>query len=150
METIKEKSLDILRELIIINNDRYEGYRTASEELNDVSFKAIHAELSLQSTRFSAELRKLIPPNELAPENDETKFFGDFYSSWMSIKSALAENDNSAILLLCKFSEDIIQKTYDDYIIDVDIASEVSSLVKKQRKELDKSYDLLKAFQKII
>jgi uncharacterized protein (TIGR02284 family) len=150
METIKEKGLDTLRELIIVNNDRFEGYKTAANETNDANFKALFAELSLQSRRFSDELRKLIPPHEDAPGNDETKIFGDLYRSWMGMKNALTESNSQAILLSCEFSEDIIRKNYDDYIMDPDVPGEVLALVKKQRSELDRSYDLLRSKKKSI
>jgi len=145
METIKEKGLDVLRELIIVNNDRFEGYKTAANETNDAGFKALFAEFSMQSKRFSDELRRLIPPHEEAPGNDETKIFGDLYRSWMGMKNALTENNNHAILLSCEFSEDIIRKTYDDFIMDPDVPGEVLGLVRKQRSELDRSYDLLRS-----
>lgn len=143
METIKEKGLDTIKELIIINNDRYEGYKTAAKETNDASLKSLFAEFSLQSKRFNDELRKLIPLDE-APPIDETNIFGDFYRSWMGMKTALTENDSKAILLSCEFGEDIIKKTYDDVIMDPDIPESVLTFVKKQRMELDKSYDLVK------
>lgn len=150
METIKEKGLDILRELIIVNNDRFEGYKTAANETDDASFKALFAEFSMQSKRFSDELRKLIPQNEEAPCSDETKIFGDLYRSWMGMKNALNESNSHNILLSCEFSEDIIRKTYDDFIMDPDVPGEVLALVRKQRSELDRSYDLLRTMKKSI
>ncbi|MES2394959.1 MAG: PA2169 family four-helix-bundle protein [Bacteroidota bacterium] len=150
METIKEKGLDTLRELIIVNNDRFEGYKTAAKETNDASLNALFTEFSTQSKKFSDELRKLIPPHEEAPGNDETKIFGDLYRSWMGMKNALTENNNHAILLSCEFSEDIIRKTYDDFIMDPDVPEEVLALVSKQRSELDRSYDILRTKKKSI
>lgn len=150
METIKEKGLDTLRELIIVNNDRFEGYKTAANETDDARFKALFAELSMQSTKFSDELRKLIPPHEEAPCSDETKIFGELYRSWMEMKNALTESNNHAILLSCEFSEDIIRKTYDDFIMDPDVPEDVLALVRKQRSELDRSYDVLRTMKKSI
>ena len=149
METIKEKGLDTLRELIIINNDRFEGYKTVANETDDASVNTLFTTLSMQSKKFSDELRKLIPSNEEAPDNDETKIFGDFYRSWMNMKNALTENNNKAILLSCEFSEDIIRKIYDDFIMEPDVHEEVLNLVKKQRDELDQSYEMLKEKRKI-
>lgn len=150
METIKEKGLETLRELIIVNNDRHEGYKTATKETNDPSLKELFSEFSIQSKKFSDELRKMIPPDEEAPGNDETKVFGDLYRSWMGMKNALTENNNQAILLSCEFSEDSIRKTYDDFIMDPDVSGEVLALVSEQRTELDRSYDLVRKKQKVI
>ena len=47
METITEKASKELKELIIINNDRYEGYRTAIEETEDIDLKVLfHSSVS--------------------------------------------------------------------------------------------------------
>ncbi len=148
METAQEKGLETLRELIIINNDRFEGYKTAAKETNDAGFKSLFAEFSLQSKRFGDELRKLIPPEEESPARDETKVFGDFYRSWMGMKTALTENDNKAILLSCEYGEDVIKKTYDDIMKDPEISPEILKSIKKQRDELEQSADLVKAKRK--
>ena len=147
METVKEvKSIDALKELIIINNDRYEGYKTASKETKDPDYKALFAEFSLQSKRFSDELRKLIPFTEEAPDRDETKASGKVYRVWMDVKAALTANDNKAILASCEFGEDVALKSYDDVLEEPEeISSELLALIKKQRVELQKSHDLIKA-----
>jgi uncharacterized protein (TIGR02284 family) len=146
METVKVKSVDALKELVIINNDRYEGYKTASKETKDPDYKALFAEFSLQSKRFGDELKKLIPYTEEAPDRDETKASGKVYRVWMDVKAALTKNDNKAILASCEFGEDVALKTYDDVIEDSeDLSSELLELVKKQRVELQRSHDLIKA-----
>lgn len=147
METVKDKGLETLRELIIINNDRYEGYKTAAEETNEESLKSLFIEFSLQSKRFSHELRKLIPSTEKAPASDETKIFGDFYKSWMRMKSALTENDNNAILSSCELGEKIIKKNYDAVIEDPDTSVALLKLINFQRRELERCFDLVKAKQ---
>ncbi|MFY9309050.1 MAG: PA2169 family four-helix-bundle protein [Bacteroidia bacterium] len=147
METVKEvKSVDALKELIVINNDRYEGYKTASKETKDPDYKALFAEFSLQSKRFGDELRKLIPFTEETPDRDETKASGKVYRVWMDVKAALTANDTKSILASCEFGEDVALKTYNDVLEEPEeISSELLELIKKQRAELQKSHDLIKA-----
>lgn len=147
MEREETNNSDILRELIIINNERFDGYKTAARETNDAAFKALFAEFSLQSKRFRDELRQLIPINEESPANDETKLFSDFYQSWMKMKTALGENNNNAILATCEIGEDIIKKNYDDIIKNASFSDKILAVLKKQKKELEKSYDLIKLKQ---
>jgi len=147
MEREKTNNSDILRELIIINNERFDGYKTAARETNDAAFKALFAEFSLQSKRFRDELRQLIPINEESPANDETTLFGDFYQSWMKMKTAIGDNNNNEILAACEIGEDIIKKNYDDIIKNASFSDKILVVLKKQKKELEKSYELIKLKQ---
>lgn len=147
MERNKTTSSDLLRELIIINNERYEGYKTAARETNDAAFKALFAEFSLQSKRFRDELRQLLPINEESPANEESKLFGDFYQSWMKMKTALGENNYNAILEACEFGEDIINKNYDDILKNASFSDKTLTVLETQKKELEQSSDLIKLKQ---
>ncbi|HET8964480.1 MAG TPA: PA2169 family four-helix-bundle protein [Chitinophagales bacterium] len=148
MKTVSEKQAKALSDLIIINNDRYEGYNKAAEQTTDADLKSLFTKLSLQSKEFSSDLRKLVPFTEEAPERDETTVSGKFYRAWMDVKSALTSKDRKAILSSCEFGEDVAKKTYDD-VLDKpeDIPSDVLSLVQKQRRELQQGHDTVKALR---
>lgn len=148
MKTVSEKKAKALSELVIINNDRYEGYKKAAEETTDSDLKALFTKFSTQSKGFSSELRSLIPFTEEAPDRDETTVSGKFYRAWMDVKSALTAKDRKAILSSCEFGEDVAKKTYDD-VLDKpeDIPSDVLSLIKKQRSELQQGHDTVKALR---
>lgn len=145
METVKEKSTEAIAELVIINNDRYEGYKTAAEETTDSELKSEFTKLSQQSNGFSEELRRLIPSSEEAPKRDETKLSGKFYRAWMDVKSALTGKNRKAILSSCEYGEDVALQTYDEVLNDFqDISDDIISLVKRQRAELKQSHDKIK------
>jgi uncharacterized protein (TIGR02284 family) len=67
MET---KTATTIKDLIVINNDRYEGYKTAAEETKDADLKSLFTEFSLQSKGFSQELRKFLPAGEEQPNSN--------------------------------------------------------------------------------
>ncbi|MES2590709.1 MAG: PA2169 family four-helix-bundle protein [Bacteroidota bacterium] len=146
METIKEKSVDVLKELIVINNDRYEGYKTAAKETENPDYKALFAEYSLQSKRFAEELRTFMPYSEDAPDRDETKASGKLYRAWMDAKAAITANDNKSIFASCEFGEDVAKKTYDDALEDPEeLSPEILAVIQKQRGQLQQSHDLIKS-----
>jgi uncharacterized protein (TIGR02284 family) len=148
METLTEKTVTALNALIIINNDRYEGYKTASEETDDVDLKLLFTRFSTQSKRFSNELQKMIPFTEERPDKDETTVSGKFYRVWMDIKAALTAKDRKGILASCEFGEDVAKKTYDE-VLDhpEDINSDLLSLIRKQRNELQEGHDHVKSLR---
>ena len=148
MQDLKEKTTTTLSSLIIINNDRYEGYKTAAEETDDADLKYLFARLAMQSKGFSSELRKLIPFTEEGPDRDETTISGKFYRVWMDIKSALTAKDRKGILASCEFGEDAAKKTYDDVLKNTEnISSELLSIIRKQRVELQQEHDNVKALR---
>ena len=88
----------------------------------------------------------MIPFTEETPDRDETKASGKVYRVWMDVKAALTANDIKSILASCEFGEDVALKTYDDVLEDPeDTSSELLELINKQRVELQKSHDLIKA-----
>src|SRR5688500_18023809 len=130
METIKETN-KALSALIIINNDRYEGYKKAAEETKDADLKEIFTRFSNQSRGFSEELRKLFSYQEASePEKDETTTAGKLFRVWMDIKSALATKDRKAILASCEFGEDVAKRAYSE-VVDKpgDVSLEVLTVV---------------------
>ncbi len=148
MKTVSEKKAKALNDLIIINNDRFEGYKKAADETTDLDLKALFSKYSLQSRSFASELRNLIPFTEEAADRDETTVSGKFYRAWMDVKSALASKDKKAILSSCEFGEDMAKKTYND-ILDKpeDVPSDVLSIMKKQRMELQAAHNSIKTLR---
>jgi uncharacterized protein (TIGR02284 family) len=145
MET---KTTSTIKDLIIINNDRYEGYKTAAEETKDADLKAMFTEFSLQSKTFSEELRNYLPANEDQPNSDETKNSGKLYRVWMDIKAAVTGNDRKAILSSCEYGEDHAKKHYNEAVEHPeDIPAEALQIVQRQRTEILRGHDKVKAMR---
>ncbi|MBL7911290.1 MAG: PA2169 family four-helix-bundle protein [Bacteroidia bacterium] len=146
METTKTATA--INDLIIINNDRYEGYKTAAEEIKDADLKSLFIDFSNQSKGFALDLRKFVPSAEEQPERDETKNTGKLYRIWMDLKSAITGNDRKAILSSCEFGEDKAKATYDDVLKHTeDIPTEALSVITKQRAAIQKGHDTVKSLR---
>ncbi len=146
METTKTATA--INDLIIINNDRYEGYKTAAEEIKDADLKSLFIDFSNQSKGFALDLRKFVPSAEEQPERDETKNTGKLYRIWMDLKSAITGNDRKAILSSCEFGEDKAKATYDDVLkYTEDIPTEALSVITKQRAAIQKGHDTVKSLR---
>ena len=115
MET--EKTIDALNKLITINNDRIEGYETASKETDETDLKSLFAHLMATSQKCKRELEAEVLV--LAGEPSEgTKASGKFFRAWMDVKAALTGKDRKAILNSCEFGEDAAIKTYENVMED--------------------------------
>jgi len=148
METITEKSSKQLKKLIIINNDRYEGYKTAANETDEPELKALFEHYSHQSKEFSDELQKLLPDSSYSPEPGETKNTGKLYRIYMDLKATIAGKDRKAILASCEYGEDVAKEAYDKVLENQGgIDEEIVDIIRKQRIELQKGHDKIKVMR---
>ncbi|MBA3662913.1 MAG: PA2169 family four-helix-bundle protein [Bacteroidetes bacterium] len=136
-----------INSLIVINNDRYEGYKKAAEETKDVDLKTLFTKFSIQSKGFGESLRPFNDTDD-QPKHDETTNSGKLYRVWMDVKAAMTANDRKAILNSCEYGEDVAKKTYDEVMEHADdVPSEVLDIIRKQRAELQKAHDEVKALR---
>lgn len=144
MEAQQQESAAI-KDLIVINNDRFEGYQTAAKETEDSQLKSLFNEFSLQSKGFSEELRRFLPAGASAPERDETKNTGKLYRVWMDIKAAVTAKDRKAILSSCEFGEDVAKKHYEEVLSHADgVPAEAMEVIRRQQQAILKGHDTVK------
>ncbi|HOZ87543.1 MAG TPA: PA2169 family four-helix-bundle protein [Bacteroidia bacterium] len=149
MET--QKTALAIKDLIIINNDRYYGYKTAVSETKDEDLKSLFTQFSNQSKTFSVQLRKFIPADETGINDNETKNSGKLFRLWMDFRSAITDHDRKAILRSCEFGEYAAKRTYDEVLeYKQDIPAEAMSLIRRQREELQKGHDQVKSMRQAI
>src|ERR1043166_9351094 len=140
METIEKDTVSLLNDLVIINNDRIEGYKKASDETENGELKLLFNEMAEQSRGFKSELSGEI--TRLGGEVESgTKTSGKFYRAWMDIKSALTGKDEKAIVSSCEYGEDAALEEYQDVLDSEELSSECRTLVSKQKGSLQASHD---------
>src|SRR5690349_19819739 len=100
-----EKSIDVLNMLIQINNDRIEGYQTASKETEERDLQSLFSDLIETSETCRAELTEEVERLGGTPA-EGTKTSGKFFRAWMDVKAAITGKDRKAILSSCEFGED--------------------------------------------
>jgi uncharacterized protein (TIGR02284 family) len=147
MTITQEKAVEVVNDLIIINNDRVEGYQRALKETKDADLQVLFQQYIAQSQNFASELRQLVAGNEDTPL-DQTTFSGKVYRTWMDIKSAITGADRHAILASCEYGEDVAQKSYTDALEEsAELPTDVLSLINRQQTELKKAHDNVKALR---
>lgn len=145
MNTTSEKVAGVIKDLIIINNDRYEGYNTAATETTDLELKAMFERFSTQSNQFNSELRRFIPREE-SPDG-ETTTSGKLYRVWMDVRAAITANDRKAILSSCEFGEDVALASYKSALLEEELPEEISSTIRKQKEHLQEAHNTVKAMR---
>lgn len=134
-----KKTIIAFNSLIVINNDRIEGYKIASNEIEDDDLKLFFAELGQTSVECRKELSEEVERLGGIPD-EGTRNCGKFFRAWMEVKAALTGNDRRAILNSCEYGEDIALETYKNVLI-----QEVHEINSVEQNLLNKQYALLKA-----
>jgi uncharacterized protein (TIGR02284 family) len=144
METTNKAVVDSLNNLIQINNDRIQGYLTASKETEEQDLKNVFSELMQTSQECRRELSQEV--TKLGGEPIEgTTVSGKVYRAWMDVKAALTSKDRGAILNSCEFGEDVAVKTYEAELeAEALNGSGLSSLVREQYSKIKAGHDQIK------
>ena len=143
-----EKALKALNDLIEINNDRVEGYETASKETDSTELRGLFSAWKNTSQSILNELRSEV--RKLGGEPEEgTRITGKFFRAWMDLKAALTNNNRHEILSSCEFGEDKAQETYEDVIENFgkDLPFELLEMIREQKSRLRNDHDEVKALR---
>lgn len=147
----KEKSIDALNKLIEINNDRIEGYETASKETDESELKTLFSKFSQTSQKCKHELVSEVQKLGGKPM-EGTKTSGKFFRAWMDVKAALTRKDREAILNSCEFGEDQAVDTYKNVLKDntEDLDSMQQTMVKAQLVLIKADHDHVKEMRDML
>lgn len=143
-----QKTIDALNELVEINNDRVEGYETASQEAKSADLKSLFFELSKTSHTNLAELRAEVARLGGKPE-EGTRVTGKFFRAWMDVKAALTGDDRGAILSSCEFGEDKALATYEHVFENHTdaLTGDQLEMIRKEQANLRKDHDRVRSLR---
>ncbi len=141
-----EKTIEVLNTLITINNDRIEGYETASKETDEQDLKTLFAKFSSTSQKCNQELISEV--NKLGGTPSEaTRMSGKFFRVWMDVKSALTGKNRKVILGSCEYGEDVAKDTYKKALENdlENLNADQQSMIKAQHTLLVTDHDKVKS-----
>ncbi|MFN0188749.1 MAG: ferritin-like domain-containing protein [Bacteroidia bacterium] len=144
----KEKAIEVLNTLITINNDRIEGYETASKETDEQELKSLFAKFISTSRKCKQELESEV--TRLGGEVAEgTMTSGKFFRVWMDVKAALTGKDRKAILDSCEYGEDVAVDTYNKALRNNigDISAAQQTLLNAQHALIKADHDKVKTMR---
>ena len=143
-----KKTIDVLNTLITINNDRIEGYETASKETEEQDLKTLFAQFSSTSQKCKQELNTEVSKLGGTPA-EGTLATGKFFRVWMDVKAAITGKDRKAILNSCEFGEDVAKDTYNKALENdlENLNAEQQIMIKAQQTLLKADHDKVKSMR---
>lgn len=144
MATKNQEIIDSLNRLIQINNDRIQGYLTASQETEEADLKNTFYEMMTTSQECRRELVEKLKEVGGTPIEGTTAS-GKLFRVWMDIKAAVTSKDRKAILNSCEFGEDVAVGTYQTEIDGNALSgSPYLAVVKSQHAKIKSGHDTIK------
>lgn len=137
--------ISTLNGLIQTCEDGTEGFRLASENVNSGNLKTLFFEYNQQRAQFSAELQALVRSLGGDPEHSGS-FSGTLHRGWMELKTAIAGNDEKAVLNECERGEDSAKSNYKDALENA-LPGHVRDVVKEQYSAILSAHDQVKALR---
>ena len=143
-------AIDALNGLIEINQDRIEGYDTASKETDDSDLKLLFSRFKDSSIECRQNLISEVLLMGGRP-NEGTRATGKVFRSWMEVKSAITGKDRRTILDLCEYGEDVALAAYDKALRNPkDLTPEQTALIIDQRSVIKADHDRVKALRDVL
>jgi len=141
-------AITALNELIEINNDRVEGYKTAMKETTDANLRSTFLELVNTSEKNLSELIEAVYNLGGKPE-EGTRASGKLYRVWMDAKAALTGGDRHQILSSCEYGEDVALEAY-QHVLEhhtEELSPVHLELVRSQKSRMQADHDKVKAMR---
>lgn len=144
METPKENITETLNDLIIINNDRIEGYGRAVKEAEENDLKSLFKDMASHSRQFKSELTSELQ-KQSGQVKEGTKTSGKVFRVWMDMKAAATGNNRKTILSSCERGEDAALEAYNDALHkDETLPSPLRTTIERQKRQLQEDHDAIK------
>ena len=131
------KTIGLLNNLIIVNNDRIEGYEMAIEETEENDLKLLFSQFIQTSVKCKSELLSEVRRLEAEAFISDRRI-ASFFTTWTEVKSALNSKNRKVILDACEEGENVVKKNYEDTIRDhgTDLSINELAMLKNQYMDL--------------
>ena len=140
------KTIGLLNNLILVNNDRIEGYEMAIDETDENDLKLLFSQFIQTSVKCKSELLSEVRRLEAeAFISNRTK--ASFFKTWEAVKTALNTKDRKVILDACEEGEGLVKKNYEDTIREhgTDLSLNELAMLKNQYMNLKNDHDRVEA-----
>lgn len=138
--------ISTLNSLIETLKDGQEGFRQASEAVQDSQLKSLFSEYSLQRSKFAGELQNhAIQLGESEPEKTSSTA-GALHRAWINMKSAITTRDDHAILSECERGEDSAVAEYKK-AMEGNLSSPIADTVSRQYTDVKAAHDRVRSLR---
>jgi uncharacterized protein (TIGR02284 family) len=143
----QKETITTINDLIETVKDGQEGFRQASEAVNDSQLKMLFNEYSLQRAKFARELQgEAVRLGEPEPE-DSSSTAGALHRAWINLKGAILKHDDHAILAECERGEDSAVNEYKKAMEEDELSTSSREIISRQFLDVKRTHDRIRALR---
>jgi uncharacterized protein (TIGR02284 family) len=143
----RDRTIEVLNDLMMINTDRADGYTFAIRESRDADLKIMFRNIVEESKKNISDLSRIILKLDGDPKFGENTLAGKIYHVWTELKTSFTGKDRQSILNSCEFGEDAAVKAYKSALREHDLITEAFDLIYRQAQLQRASHDVIKAYR---
>ena len=135
----------VLNELIETSKDGANGFRKSANDARDGELKSLFTACAARCAAGAAELQQLVVARGGDPEVTGS-VAGALHRGWISVKEALTNRDDKAILEECERGEDYAKAQYKK-ALQQDLPDDVRAIVERQYQGVVANHDKVRALR---
>ncbi len=128
MNDSNKRLVKSLTHLISIANDGKTGYKTAAEDVEDVTLKHLFMQYSAERGLYAEDLKGIVASFDTI-SYEEGGPLGALHRTWIDLKSTLTSGDRDAILKACITGEEAAVKDYREALDEELIESNIKQII---------------------
>jgi len=135
----------VLNELIETSKDGENGFRKAAQDARDGTLKSLFAACATRCAEGASELQQLVDARGERPETTGS-VAGALHRGWISVKEALMDRDDKAILEECERGEDRAVAAYRKALGE-ELPASVRPVIERQMQGVQRNHDQIKSLR---
>lgn len=126
-----EKNISVLNDLIEVSRDGQQGFLKAAEDAQNPELKSLFSSRAAEIAAAVSELQAQVAALGGKPE-EHGSVAGALHRGWVSLRTAVADRNDLAILEETEKGEDLAKKKYADALQETELSSDILALVERQ------------------
>ena len=147
LSTVKQTALE-LNHLIHICRDGEEGFRLASETVEDLQLKVLFAEYARQRGDFAQQLQDEVVRLGEEPTSDGT-IRGTVHRSWIQLQDSVLGHDEATVVSECERGEEAAVNAYEEALESDWLTPACQMVVSRQFVTVRATHDHLHELEKV-
>lgn len=142
VETLNSEILVKLKELVRVNIDSAEGFRSAADTIESQPIARLFRDIGQAREHHASELQGVLQSSgEDIPESGTVK--GSLHRWWTQVRGALNGGDDQVMLVEAERGEDAIKARYEDVLPKV-AGTAINDVILRQYAEVKRGHDYIR------
>jgi uncharacterized protein (TIGR02284 family) len=138
-----DNNVSVLNDLIEVSCDGEQGFRKAAEDAKNPELKTLFSSRATEIGASVRELQSQVTALGGKPE-DHGSVAGALHRGWVSLRSAVTDRTDLAILEETEKGEDVAKKKYADALQETDLSFDIRALIERQYQGVLRNHDLIR------